>query len=255
MSQLSNYLENALANAVLRNVAFTSPVTVYLALYTSDPTDADVGTELTGGGYARQAITFAAPANGSCSNSAVITFPTATANLGTATHWGVRDAAAAGNLLWFGALTTAKIITNGSPYKVNAGQITCSIGGAASIYLANALLNAALRNTTFTSPATVYTACYVNDPTPSNIGTEFLGGGYARKASTFAAPLDGLCQSNALIDFGTASADLGTWTHSGVLDALTAGNLLFFDPLDSSLPVNNGDPYNIPSGQATWGFA
>lgn len=255
MSQLSNYLENALANAVLRNVAYTSPATVYLALYTSDPTDADVGTELTGGGYARQAITFAAPSNGGSSNSAIVNFGTAGADLGTATHWGVRDAAAAGNLLWHGPLTTAKIITNGSPYKVNAGLIICSIGGAASLYLANALVNAVLRNVTFTSPATVYTAAYVNDPTNADAGTEFLGGGYSRKASTFAAPSDGICASNALIDFGTASADLGTWTHTAARDALAAGNLLFFTALSSSLQVKNGDPYNIQSGQLTWGFA
>lgn len=38
MAALSNYLRNALLNAVLRNSSYSSPATVYLALYTSDPT-------------------------------------------------------------------------------------------------------------------------------------------------------------------------------------------------------------------------
>ena len=46
MAEFSNYLENAIINAVLRNTAYTSPSTVYVSLYTSDPTDADTGTEV-----------------------------------------------------------------------------------------------------------------------------------------------------------------------------------------------------------------
>ena len=41
MAEMSNYLENALINATLRNTSYTTPTTVYVALYTSDPTDAD----------------------------------------------------------------------------------------------------------------------------------------------------------------------------------------------------------------------
>ncbi len=55
MAEMSNYLENALINATLRNTSYTSPTTVYVALYTSDPTDADSGTECSGTSYARQA--------------------------------------------------------------------------------------------------------------------------------------------------------------------------------------------------------
>jgi len=72
MSEMSNYLENALINATLRNTSYTSPATVYLALYTSDPTDADTGTEVTGNAYVRQSITFGAPSNGASTNTAAI---------------------------------------------------------------------------------------------------------------------------------------------------------------------------------------
>ena len=59
MAEMSNYLENALINATLRATTYTSPATVYVALFTTDPTDANSGTEVTGGGYARTAVSFA----------------------------------------------------------------------------------------------------------------------------------------------------------------------------------------------------
>ncbi len=64
MAEMSNYLENALVNVTLRATSYTAPTTVYLALYSNDPTDADTGTEISGTNYARQSITFGAPSNG-----------------------------------------------------------------------------------------------------------------------------------------------------------------------------------------------
>jgi hypothetical protein len=78
MAEMSNYLENALINATLRNTSYTSPATVYVGLYTTDPTDADTGTEVSGGSYARTAVTFGAPSNGVTLNSAAVEFPQAT---------------------------------------------------------------------------------------------------------------------------------------------------------------------------------
>ena len=72
MAEFSNYLENAIINAVLRNTSYTSPTTVYVGLFTNDPTDADAGTEVSGGSYARVSVTFGAPSNGVSTNSAVL---------------------------------------------------------------------------------------------------------------------------------------------------------------------------------------
>jgi len=127
MSKISNYLENVIINHFLRNTPTSSPSAVYLALYTSDPTDADTGTEVSGGSYARQAITFSAPSNGSTSNSSTITFPTATGNWGTITHMGIRDASSGGNLLFYGPLATSKTITTGDQFIVNSGNLTVTI--------------------------------------------------------------------------------------------------------------------------------
>lgn len=127
MSQMSNYLENALVNATLRGTTFSTPATVYMALYTSDPTEADTGTEVTGGGYARQPVTFSAPSNGATSNSANVTFPQATANWGNVTHIGIRDAATGGNLLYYTTLTTARNILSGDTIAVLSGQLSVTL--------------------------------------------------------------------------------------------------------------------------------
>ena len=127
MAEFSNYLENALINAVLRNTSYTSPATVYVSLYTSDPTDADSGTEVSGGSYARTAVTFGAPSNGVSTNSADVTFPTATSGWGTVTHIGIHDASSAGNLLFHTPLDTSKTIDSGDIFKITSGNLSVTL--------------------------------------------------------------------------------------------------------------------------------
>ena len=127
MTAMSDYLENALINATLRGQAYTAPTTVYMALFTSDPTDAGTGTEVSGGAYARQVITFSAPTNGSTSNSADVLFPVATAGWGTVSYFAIYDAATSGNMLYQGVLTTAKAISSTDQLKVAAGDITITL--------------------------------------------------------------------------------------------------------------------------------
>lgn len=124
---MSNYLEEAILNAVFRNVAFTSPATTYLALYTSDPTEADTGTEVTGGAYVRRAVTFSAPTQvankATISNSAEIQFPEATAAWGTVTHVGLRSALTAGNLLYYGPVSNARSILANDQLRFKIGEL------------------------------------------------------------------------------------------------------------------------------------
>jgi hypothetical protein len=127
MSAMSNYLENALINATLRNTSYTSPATVYAALFTSDPTDAGTGTEVSGGSYARKAITFGAPSNGASTNSAAVEFDQATASWGTVTHFGLYDASTSGNLLYHGALTASKVIDTGDVFKFATSSVTVTL--------------------------------------------------------------------------------------------------------------------------------
>lgn len=91
----SNYLENKFLDHVLRNTAYTPPAAVYAALYLTDPTEEDKGQEVKGGSYTRKAITFGSASGGQVSNSADVTFPTATADWGNITHMAIKDASAA----------------------------------------------------------------------------------------------------------------------------------------------------------------
>jgi hypothetical protein len=127
MAAMSNYLENALINATLRNTSYTTPTTVYVGLFTADPTDANTGTEVTGGSYARQSGSFGAPSNGSSTTNANITFPTATGNWGTVTHFGIYDALTTGNLLYHGALNNSKTIQTGDILKIETGNLTVTL--------------------------------------------------------------------------------------------------------------------------------
>ena len=127
MAEFSNFLEDALINAVLRNTTYTSPATVYVSLYTTDPTDADTGTEVSGGSYARTAVTMGAPSNGVSTNSADVTFPTATGSWGTVSHIGIHDASTAGNLLFHTPLDTAKTIDSGDIFKIETGNLSVTL--------------------------------------------------------------------------------------------------------------------------------
>jgi hypothetical protein len=127
MAEMSNFLENALINATLRNTAYTSPTTVYVGLYTSDPTDGNTGTEVSGGSYARTAVTFDAPSNGASLNNAAVEFPQATASWGTVAYIGILDAATSGNLLYHTILDTAKTIDTGDIFKIATGSLSVTL--------------------------------------------------------------------------------------------------------------------------------
>lgn len=123
-------LSNARAAAIL-NQEFRS-ATVYLALYTSNPTANDTGTEVSGGGYARQPITFGSPTleNGkqTIKNNARVEFPVATSDWGTITHIGIRTAATGGTLIAYAELTAPKTINAGDRFVIdlNNGVIKLS---------------------------------------------------------------------------------------------------------------------------------
>jgi len=127
MAEMSNYLEDALINATLRNTSYTSPTTVYVSLYTSDPTDADTGTEVSGGSYARTAVTFGAPSNGVSTNSAAVEFPQATGSWGTVGWIGIEDASTGGNLLYHTALDASKTIDSGDIFKIATGSLSVTL--------------------------------------------------------------------------------------------------------------------------------
>ena len=141
-AQASDYLENKLVDHLFRTAAFAKPAGIFVALFTAAPTDAGGGTEIAGGSYARVNLPpldtnwkatqggvsgVSSGAGGLTSNAVAITFPVPTANWGTATHFGLFDAASGGNLLIWDALTAPRTIINGDPapsFTVDALTVT-----------------------------------------------------------------------------------------------------------------------------------
>lgn len=129
MAAKTDYLENKLIDHVFRGQNYTPPATLHIGLFTVAPTDAVGGTEVSGGGYARVAVTSSLAnwagtqsagsttasngTSGTTSNNAAITFPAPTANWGTVVAFGIFDAATGGNLLVYANLTVNKTINNG----------------------------------------------------------------------------------------------------------------------------------------------
>lgn len=127
MSAMSDYLEGQIRAHIFRTASFTKPTALYVALFTAAPSDSGGGTEVTGGSYARVNhapldANWTAPdaTGGVTANASAITFPAPTANWGTITHFGIFDASAGGNLLFHGALTTAKVVNSGDTAPVFA---------------------------------------------------------------------------------------------------------------------------------------
>lgn len=126
---LSDYAENKVIDWLLRGQTFTPPATQYFALATASGSDSACGTEVSGGSYARVAVTssmtnFAGTQSagsttassgtgGTTSNNIAITFPAPTANWGTVVEYCVFDASTSGNLIYRTALGTSKTINNG----------------------------------------------------------------------------------------------------------------------------------------------
>jgi len=123
MSAMSDHLENEILDHILSVGSYTMPSAVYLGLSVASMADDASGTELSGSGYARQAVTFSAASGGTTSNSGAITFPTATGSWGSVGYWSLWDAASSGNMLLHGSFSAAKSIASGDVLRVSAGDL------------------------------------------------------------------------------------------------------------------------------------
>jgi hypothetical protein len=138
MAAFTDFAENKIIDWLFRGQAIgitgasagagSGPTSLFVGLLTGNPTDSTGGTEVTGGSYARVAVSSAlanwagtqgaattvasSGATGTTSNNAAITFPAPTANWGVITGFGIYDASTGGNLLIYGALTTSKTVNN-----------------------------------------------------------------------------------------------------------------------------------------------
>lgn len=136
MTAFTDYTEGQVGAHIFRTASFTKPTGIFVGLMSAVTNgETSTVTELTGGSYARVAVgapsdaTWTGPTggNGTFANAAVITFPTATADWVSATHFGIWDAVTAGNLLVYSPLTAARTVTNGSTASFGIGTLTVQV--------------------------------------------------------------------------------------------------------------------------------
>jgi hypothetical protein len=120
MAGKSDDLENKILDHIYGGPDYTRLGTVHVALFTAAPSDSGGGTEVSGGSYARVAVTnnatnFPAASGGAKSNGTAITFPAPTANWGVILAFAIMSAATGGVILHWGLITPNKTVNNGDP--------------------------------------------------------------------------------------------------------------------------------------------
>lgn len=122
----TNDLETRVLQWALTNGSPTRPTAWYVGLFTAAPGEAGGGTEISGSGYARQAVTFTVSGN-LATNNAAIEWPTATGSWGTITHVAVFDALTTGNMLVYATLTASKTISTGDVLRIPSGDLDVTL--------------------------------------------------------------------------------------------------------------------------------
>tara|TARA_R110000868_G_scaffold22844_6_gene93207 strand:+ start:1475 stop:1876 length:402 start_codon:yes stop_codon:yes gene_type:complete len=132
MAAFSDYMEDAIT-AWINGTTFPSPApsATFVQLYNTSPGD---GGSATGALYSRVSVasggwTRGTGGAGSLSNTGIITITSSASSAATATHFGVFDASAAGNLIFYGGLTPSagKVISVGDEVKFNALQLSLTV--------------------------------------------------------------------------------------------------------------------------------
>jgi hypothetical protein len=129
MAALSDFSEKLLLDWLMTTGTATRPTAWFVALYTAAPSDSGGGTEVSGSGYARQSVTFAAASSpaGTTSNTNNVVFTAAGGSWGTITHIGIFSAVTGGNLLWHGAMVAPKTVADGDTLQFSIGNIDLTL--------------------------------------------------------------------------------------------------------------------------------
>lgn len=262
MSQATDFLEQALTDHLFDLASYSAPATMYLALFTAMSSgETGTGTEVTGGSYARLAITNDATSwsrtSNVITNDNLLTFVTASANWGDATHWALMDASSSGNMLIYGEFDDPVTINNGSTFRVAAGQLSITYN-AKSTYAAGKLLDHLFGVASFSVPTDQYIALFTAAPTDAGGGTEVSASGtdYAREqvandASGWSRTSSTVSNDND-IEWAEATASYGTVVAVAAFDASTVGNMLWWATKTPSETVGIGSIFAFASGALTY---
>lgn len=124
----ANFSKQMVLNFLCRNQSVAQPAQLYLALYSTNPTDADVGTEASYSGYQRQAVTFGNPqlSGGAATvqNSGIIQFGVVPATAGSIAYAALRTAQTGGDLIYYGSLAATYQLNQGVQPIIPVGSLT-----------------------------------------------------------------------------------------------------------------------------------
>lgn len=274
MSNFTNVAENLIADWMRGQGLGSLPGSFYVGL-ASAASDGSI-TELSGTGYARVPIVrslanFAGTqgsgttlaSNGTShqtSNNNSISFGTSGSAWGTANFAVLFSASTSGNPLTIHPLAVPISIGSGVPVALAPGDLTCTVGLAngTSDYLANAFIDLWFRAQAFTFPTTGFFALFTTAPTSAGGGVECNGLGYSRASIPFSlagfcgtgspgstsasSGTDGVISNNLAIAFPSPGGVWGTIGDEGVYDALSGGNLLFFNAITSRTILAGSSP-------------
>jgi pSer/pThr/pTyr-binding forkhead associated (FHA) protein len=118
---------------------------------------------------------------------------------------------------------------------------------AASDFTETLALTWLLTANSATRPSAWYIGLHTADPTDAGTGAEISGNGYIRKSVAFGISGD-TASNSATVTFDAATGNWGTITHIGVWDSETGGNLLFHGAVTTSKTIDQGDTFQISSG-------
>lgn len=127
------YLERALLDVVLGAVVYPAPTLVYVALFSTVPSELVLGTEVSYPNYGRLEV----PNNGTYWSAAQTTagvsskwnllplrWPAAVVTGSVSlVGWAIYDAATVGNRLYFGSLVASRTLTSGKKPVFGAGAL------------------------------------------------------------------------------------------------------------------------------------
>lgn len=122
---LPNTIENQLLDALVGTAAYSVTTPIKLALMTANGNDSTPGTEVTGGSYARQDITFSSASNGSIANASAISFT----GMPACTVVGIEiwDSAGSPKRLAYGPLTNSRTVESGDTVQFASSSVTLSL--------------------------------------------------------------------------------------------------------------------------------
>lgn len=121
-------------------------------------------------------------------------------------------------------------------------------------YLENRLLDHIFNAVASTAPANTYLALFTANPTDAGGGTEVSGNAYARVVLSFGAAASGQVANDVVANFPAATpAGWGTITGVAIFDALTTGNMLYWQPLSPTQNVGINGVLSFPIGSIVVG--